>query len=299
MMVVSLLGGVVSAQTVNFGSGANSFDMEFVDVGNAGNAADDTGYGAVAYAYQMGKYEVSEKMIDSYNASNPGILITMDNRGDDKPASNVSWNEAARFVNWLNTSTGGVVAYNFSGSGANDNITLWTSGDVGYDASNPYRNSLAKYVLPSEDEWYKAAYHSPTGYTDYATQSDTAPTAVASGTGAGTAVYNQTFTQGPADIMDAGGLSFYGTMAQNGNAWEWAESNSGGDNDSAVDSRLYRGGRWLDNDPYELHRYNRSFFIPTAELYGLGFRVAVVPEPSATLLMGIGAFGLLITRKRR
>jgi hypothetical protein len=30
-----------------------------VTAGNAGNAADDTGYGAVGYAYSIGKYEVT------------------------------------------------------------------------------------------------------------------------------------------------------------------------------------------------------------------------------------------------
>ncbi|MEY3895678.1 MAG: hypothetical protein RLZZ214_1197, partial [Verrucomicrobiota bacterium] len=33
--------------------------IDYVPVGNAGNAADTTGYGAVSYAYQMGKYEVT------------------------------------------------------------------------------------------------------------------------------------------------------------------------------------------------------------------------------------------------
>lgn len=54
--------------------------------------------------------------------------------------------------------------------------------DPGYDASNQYRNSLAKYVLPSFNEWYKAAYYDPNkpagGYWIYPTGSDTAPTLV-------------------------------------------------------------------------------------------------------------------------
>ena len=45
------------AGIVTFGSGANSFNMEFVTIGNAGNTADITGSpnpaGAVAYEYQM------------------------------------------------------------------------------------------------------------------------------------------------------------------------------------------------------------------------------------------------------
>ena len=85
---------------------------------------------------------------------------------------------------------------------------------------------MARYFLPSVDEWYKAAYYDPTSgvYYDYPTGSDTAPTAVASGTAAGTAVYNQLLAQGPADITLAGGLSPYGTMGQGGNVSELEET---------------------------------------------------------------------------
>ena len=190
LLVCGFWQSYATAGLITFGSGGNQFTMNFVDIGNAGNADDTTGSpnpaGAVAYAYGLGKYEVSEDMITKYN-SNYGtansLAITKDTSGVDKPATNVSWNEAARFTNWLNTSTGGSAAYNFTTSGVNDNIALWGSGDAGYDASNPYRNSLATYVLPSMDEWYKAAYYNPTTgtYFDFPNGLDTAPTAVASG----------------------------------------------------------------------------------------------------------------------
>ena len=90
------------AAVVSFGSGANQFNMEFVTIGNAGNAADTTGApnpaGAVAYEYGIGKFEVSEDMITKFNASQ-SLQITKDTRGAAKPATSVSWNEAARFVN--------------------------------------------------------------------------------------------------------------------------------------------------------------------------------------------------------
>ncbi len=79
-----------------FGSGANTFDINFATIGNAGNADDDTGYGGVGYAYRMGVNEVSERMIDAYNALSGGPTITKDIRGLDRPATSVSWNEAAR-----------------------------------------------------------------------------------------------------------------------------------------------------------------------------------------------------------
>src|SRR5262245_27640883 len=97
----------VSTTAVNadmFGSGANTFDIEFVTIGDAGNLADTTGSpspaGSVAYHYRIGKFEISEQMIDKANALG-GLGITKDTRGSDKPATNVSWNEAARFLNWL------------------------------------------------------------------------------------------------------------------------------------------------------------------------------------------------------
>jgi len=121
------------AAVVSFGSGGNTFNMEFVTIGNAGNAPDTTGSpnpaGAVGYEYGLGKFEVSEEMIEKFNASQ-SLQITKDTRGTAKPATNVSWNEAARFVNWLNTSTGGFAAYNFTTSGVNDNIAVWTAADT-------------------------------------------------------------------------------------------------------------------------------------------------------------------------
>jgi len=298
---LAMMAGLISAPLVQADS-FTGFDMDFVNIGNAGNAADDTGYGAVDYAYQMGTYEVSGAMIDSYNTNSGGPAITRKARGANTPAGAVSWNEAARFVNWLNTSSGYSAAYQFDTAGANDNIALWEVGDAGYDASNPFRNSNAHYFLPSEDEWYKAAYYDPNkaggaGYYDYATGSDTAPGAVASGTTSGTAVYGQSFATGPADITNAGGLSPYGTMAQNGNVWEWGESGITAPNNSAGESRVIRGGNWNRNSN-NLQSSSRSGGSPSNENNKIGFRVAAVPEPSGVSLLVIGGMGLLLKRKR-
>jgi hypothetical protein len=208
------LGNYVQAGVVSFGYGTIQFNMEFVTIGNnPANAPDTTGApnpaGAVGYEYGIGKFEVSEDMITKFNASQ-SLQITMDNRGANKPATNVSWNEAARFVNWLNTSQGYKEAYKFTaGSGINDNIQLWDSNEAGYKSSNRYRNDLAKYVLPGYNEWYKAAYYNPStsSYHAYPTSDGSLPTAVTSGQEDKTAVYNQSFPQGPADVDKAGGLS--------------------------------------------------------------------------------------------
>lgn len=276
------------------------FTMDFVDI-TGGNNADDTGYGAVTNDYRMGKYEVSGAMIDAYNANSGGPAITRYAPFSASQPAALSWNEAARFVNWLNVSTGHSPAYNYDSGSilGNDNIALWTAGDAGYDASNPFRNSNAYYFLPSENEWYRAAYYAPSGgvYYDYATGSDTAPTAVTGGTANGTAVYIQPFGQGPADTTNAGGLSPFGTMGQNGNVWEWGESRFTAPNDTAVESRVFRGGDWFYNSN-PLQSSSRYFTSPSSEGSNVGFRVAAVPEPSGLSLFMLSALGLLVRRKR-
>ena len=315
LLVCGLWQSYATAGIITFGTGGNQFTMNFVDIGNAGNLDDTTGVpnpaGSVAYAYNMGKYEVSEDMITKYN-SNYGtansLVITQGNRGVDKPATSVSWNEAARFTNWLNTSTGGSAAYKFTTSGVNDNIALWGSGDAGYDALNPYRNSLATYVLPSMDEWYKAAYYNPTTstYFDYANGSNTAPTAVASGTADNTAVYSQTVGQGPADVNLAGGLSPYGIMGLGGNVFEWEEISLDLNNSSVSSDRGVRGGNWFNfsNDLSSSSRNNRD---PASEFFSVGFRVAslsssaaAVPEPgSFAVLTLLGITGAAYRKRKR
>ncbi|MCB1095287.1 MAG: SUMF1/EgtB/PvdO family nonheme iron enzyme [Verrucomicrobiae bacterium] len=289
-----------SAGTVSFGT----FSIDFVDVGNAGNADDDTGYGGVPYNYQIGVYEISEGMITAANTAG-SLGLTQDTRGVDKPATSISWNEAARFVNWLNTSNGFQPAYNFAtqpgggGYNTNEDLTLWSSGDAWQlGGENLFRHKNAHYFLPSEDEWYKAAYYdgNTSTYFDYATGSDTVPTAVASGTTPGTAVYGQAFATGPADIMNAGGLSPYGTMAQNGNVFEWAESGSAAPNDSAAEGRVLRGD-WFFTSALR-QSSDRSAGLPFEEAGFLGFRVAAVPEPSTLWIMVAGAISLMIRRKR-
>jgi hypothetical protein len=314
LATVASMAAPSEAGTITFGSGGNTFNMEFVTIGNPNYTADTTGApnpaGAVGYEYGIGKFEVSEDMITKFNASQ-SLQISMNNRGAAKPATNISWNEAARFVNWLNTSTGNQAAYKFAvGSAVEDNIQLWTSGEAGYDVNNKYRNSLAKYVLPSYNEWYKAAYYDPNksgpgvgGYWDYATGSDTAPTAVESGTSAGEAVYGGGSVTTPADVDEAGGLSPYGVMGLGGNVFEWEESSFDLANSSDTSFRGVRGGGYLDVSSF-LSSSSRDSKVPSDEGFDRGFRVAslpssaAVPEPSMMVIGTLFGLGGLLAKRR-
>jgi formylglycine-generating enzyme required for sulfatase activity len=287
----------------SFGSGANQFTMDFVTIGNPGNAADTTGSpnpaGSVAYTYNLGKYEVSRDMITKANlAGSLGItmadLSSYGGNGLLKPATGTSWYEAAKFVNWLNTSTGGTAAYKFVGG----TFQLWSAGDAGYDANNLFRNSLAKYWLPSRNEWYKGAYGKADGsWSNFPNGTDSAPTAVAGGTDPNTAVYGG--QSEPADISNAGGLSAYGTMAQGGNVREWMETAYDGINNTAGENREVRGGNWNDDPLILIASVRINNMPPTNEYFFNGFRVASVPEPSALSLLAIGLGGLALVRRRK
>ncbi|MFM8810313.1 MAG: SUMF1/EgtB/PvdO family nonheme iron enzyme, partial [Chthoniobacterales bacterium] len=144
---------------------------------------------------------------------------------------------------------------------------------------------------------YKAAYYNPggTNYFLYPTASSSVPTAVASGTNAGTAVYNKVAPE-PSIVDSTGGLSPYETMGQGGNVFEWSESALDGANNDSSGFRAVRGGGWYSPES-ALRSSGRSIVDPTIEGSGIGFRVASVPEPSTAVLV-LMAGGAWLLRKR-
>ena len=287
-----------SAQADTFGTSSNEFTIDFVNIGNTGNAADTSSYGALPDEYHASIREISQNAIDKATASGMAN-VTAGAWTGSQPAANITWYEAAAFVNFLNTNSGKTAAYNLTFT-TNWSMALWSS-DQAWTAggTNLYRNKDAFYFLPSENEWYKSAYYNAAGtnYFLYPTGSDTAPTPVASGTNAGSAVYNNAASV-PAIVDSAGGLSPYGTMGQGGNVYEWNESAFAGTNSSSSDARAVRGGDFL-NTELNLRSSFRSFLDPTFEDGGIGFRVASVPEPSTYALLLMAGAGWLLWKRRK
>lgn len=296
-----------------FGSGVNTFAIDFVTVGNAGNADDvnnpfpgagdrGTPYGGVAYEYRMGVTEVPQDWITK--ATNLGMSnVTAGAWPENQPAGDMTWYEAAAFVNWLNTSTGHQAAYQLD-AGATT-LTLWSSGQAWQaGGQNLYRHKDTFYFLPNEDEWYKAAFHKNDGvtanYWDYATGSNTIPDGIDfNGDTTFEAVFHQGYFQYPPNVVTNVGLaSPYGTVGQNGNEWEWLESAYAAPNDNPSEDRSLRGGNSVSSE--DVMRAETRF-VATADSssWDVSFRVASVPEPTSVSLLALTALAAATRRPRR
>ncbi len=324
LAAVLLSAGSARADVFNMPTGLTS--LETVTVGNPGNVGDTryparefSSFGSVSHPYNIGKYEVTAGQYceflnamaktDTYGLYNTymwephpggdygckiqrsvtsgGYTYTVAATYANRPVNFVSYWDACRFVNWLhNGQPTGEQGLGTTETGA---YTLnGYNGDAGFTIQ---RNPDAKWAIPGENEWYKAAYYkggsTDAGYWDYPTSSD----------GISTSMANYGMSVG--HTTDAGSYAYpgpYGTFDQGGNVWEYNESNYWGQ------YRGIRGGSFIyDYDNYDPHgeylhasfSYNGS--VPSIEQWPVGFRVVQVPEPASLLLLALA--GLLLTRR--
>ena len=306
------LGFNLVVESDNFGSGSNSFSIDFVTVGNPNNKTDSLIYistpsgtpntpitpGSVSYTYRLGKYEITKDMIDkANNSSGLGITLTSRSTQPNHVATGISWFEAAKFVNWLNTSKGYQPAYNFvSGS-----FTLWDVANS-VNANNRYRHKDAFYFLPSIDEWWKGAFYDYQldYYWNFSNRSDDIPVAVASGTQQNTLVYNQPFPWNGGTTPNAyqtGGISAYNTMGQSGSLAEWSETAADNTNNFNNENRVLMNNSSFVSSAFDIssEAWPRGVFGPSEENFAeVGFRVASIPEPSTSSLI---LFGTIVVFK--
>ncbi|MCH7924827.1 MAG: SUMF1/EgtB/PvdO family nonheme iron enzyme, partial [Planctomycetes bacterium] len=287
--------------------------IDTTPVGNPGNANDThgDGYGGVAYTYNIGKYEVTAGQyaeflnavagVDTYRLYSTEMWSSVrgckverfgggGTKGDpyqyrvasdwaDRPVNYVSWGDAARFSNWL---------HNGQPTGAQN---LTTTEDGSYFLIGAMTNAEllgitraldATWVIPSEDEWYKAAYHYNDGvtgnYFDYPMSSDSVPSNDLEDPDPGNnaTFYDSGYTIGsPYNRTELGAHqnsdSPYGTFDQAGNVYEWNEAILYGS------YRGLRGGSFDSNGRVVQLAEVRTSNDPSEEAYLIGFRVAEVP----------------------
>jgi formylglycine-generating enzyme len=315
--------------------------MNMVTVGDPGNAGeqsrlltnnDPTYYGAVNYTYQISKYDVTTAQYcqflnavaktDTYGVYNTimaggfysTVAITRSGSSGDYsysvsgsysqaancPIFGVTWGSAARFCNWLQNGQ----PIGAQGMGTTETGSYALNGAVTDSALKMItRSAVATYVIPSENEWYKAAFYkgggTDAGYWRYTTQSNTAPSNVLSATGTNNAnYYNGGYTDPNNLLTPVGAFAAspgpYGTYDMGGGLWQW--------NEAVIDGSTSRGLRGGDChlDANHLTSSYRSYNSPASEGWStVGFRVVSVPEPSSIALLFAGAVSLLACSCRR
>jgi len=288
--------------------------LETVAVGNPGNPADDTGFGAVSRPFRMGKFEVTAAQYVAFlnakaksdpdgnlwnndmdtTVSGPGPRCGIRREGEsgnytysvpresaNRPVNFVSYWDACRFCNWL---------HNGQRDGDTEDGAYTLHGYRGRNGRMIRRNPGARWFLPNEDEWYKAAYHDPgnpggSGYWDYPTRSDAKPNRdfasanAANHADGGLLDPDRVFTEAGAFAQSP---SAYGTFDQAGNVSEWVETSSQWDGTASPSLRWARGGSAASSDAgRNVRTTDRSLFYDTDSAF-VGFRVAcAVPGISA------------------
>lgn len=294
--------------------------LQLVTIGDPFNASDDQGLGAVNKVYQISQYEVtasqyvallnsvawkedphglyhSEMGSDKKVACIQRIVNEdgtyryelLDPRRGDLPITYVSLNDAERFCNWLENGTPGreqeyELLQQSTERGA---YSFLQEGDQTVVEVNP----SARYHIPSDDEWVKAAYYKGNGrnagYAMYPTQKDTAP---ANGEGDITNFANyQTYRGGlRCNFLDTNlkittvhcfdrTASFYQIHDMGGNVAEWTMPADGSGLALARGGSWQSGYSWYGSNDLMRTTIPKSYDPSTATNF-IGFRVAVAMD---------------------
>ena len=302
-----------------------------------------TGYGSVEYAYRIAKQNVTNSQYVTFlNAVDPSGANALDlwkssmsehvvggvgpqtatTGGIDRtltaaegsryaakpgqeqfPAVWVRWTAAARFVNWLSNgqTTGGTEA------GVYD-MSVFIDNPMGSFATPPPRAADATLFLPSENEWYKAAYYDPSlnggagGYWEYGTQTNSPPVSEPAPGGPHSANIGNGYDPsagGTALTMATTGLPYdkdvtyltpvgaytsatsaYGLSDIDGPIYNWTETTRLQNTFlGPAEMPIRRGGTWRYGEEYAGASFRNIYSGANTDGFAsIGFRIAGLPE---------------------
>src|SRR3990167_57429 len=300
-------------------------DMSFVEVGDPGNESDEfTEHGAVDHPFFIGTYDVTaaqycvflnavaatddphklydEKMEQDKNIAcirRQGIpgrytysIIEAGYHRENFPITYVNWYSAARFCNWMQNNCPSGYKGTLATESGTYTLLCWDNQDIVLDI-----NENATYRLPTEDEWYKAAYYDHSSkidsrsYWNYPTQSDFCPSnnidhyhwnSCANYKSPRYFFWGEKiFTQkDPPHLTPVGtfndSASPYGAYDMGGNVFQWTSTRSSPDAPSL--SFIIRGGSW-DSLASDLSNSRSIKKNPSVSNNHIGFRlVKIIPR---------------------
>jgi formylglycine-generating enzyme required for sulfatase activity len=279
--------------------------IDWVVIDSPGNPPDATpigSFGSVDYEYSISRFETTNaeyvSFLNAKAASDPlglfdpsmesathgGIVRTGTDgsysyaakAGFEEEAVNyVTFYDAARFANWIHNGEGDgdteAGAYSLIGGTETPSNGLSIERSVG-----------ASVALPTQDEWFKAAYYDPVlvTYYLYPTGTDaepdcTSPTATPNSANCGNSAIRGVTPVGSYTASP----SPYGTFDQGGNVIEWTEDSTS----PFIPRRAMRGGSWTGFATGLASSGAGSVPADSAN-DARGFRLVLLPEPSARLL---------------
>ncbi len=247
---------------------ASTHVEEFVVVGAPGNLSDRNIQGQGAYGHVDVEFQISKRQLSHVeyarflNAvaigdadglyhprmkAGPGAIRRAGSEGNYRyeviknatpaPITHVSWFDAARYCNWR---------HNGSEAGSDDS-KLTEDGAYTLGDGIVCRNPGARYFLPTEDEWYKAAYFQPDAkaYNHFEIGVDNKPLIASA---------------------NAEQVSPFGIMQYANKTWEWTESPVGTLHQSV------RSGAWfLGNNKQAAGHF---YINPSVHYFSVGFRIS-------------------------
>lgn len=316
----------IAAATRALGQGAApppDYGLDWVTVGAPGNAptppdlyisALPRSAGAVDHEYRIMRTEVTNgQWFEFVRAYQPyytgstvdprftgfGIVFLGGSYVLDRPANEpatMSWEYAARYVNWLENGKGANRESFESGAYDTSTFTFNPDGSANHQVAH---NPDSQFWIPTEDEWVKATYFDPNRYgpgqPGYWRHPGSQDTPLASGNPEGGGQTNAGEFGGPRGIGSYPEIqSPWGLLDTSGGAFEYTETVW----NTFSRTRIRRGSQFLDLS----YEFSDSIEFPFQTLntgVSIGLRIASsVPAPGSFIVLFVG-IAMSSSRKSR